>query len=67
MNEPIYQIYEADLSLLEREIPSLMDSAAGTCNDPLTRKRWEAIKTVLSNVRWNYGPYLMVQAEEEPK
>lgn len=55
MNEPIYQIYEADLSLLEREIPSLMDSAAGTCNDPLTRKRWEAIKTVLSNVK-NQAP-----------
>lgn len=52
----LYQITEDDLAMLESEMPRLMDSNLPTCNDPMTRKRWQAVKEILSNVRWNYGP-----------
>ena len=63
MTEQLFQIYEADLSTIEREIPELMSASLMSCNDPLTRKKWEAVKAVLSNVRWNYGPPLAVKTE----
>lgn len=64
MTESLFQVYETDLSLLERELPSLMGDALVSCNDAMTRKRWEAVKAVLSNVRWNYGPPTQVKTDE---
>lgn len=52
----LYQITEEDLAALETELPALLDANMTACNDPLIRKRWEAVKLILSNVRWNYGP-----------
>lgn len=49
-----YRIYESDLEMLERELPHLMDQS--DCNNTLTRKRWEAVKETVANVRWDYGP-----------
>ena len=64
MSEPLFQIYETDLATLERELPELMSATLMSCNDPLTRKKWEAVKAVISNVRWNYGPPLVVKTED---
>lgn len=51
-----FRVTEGDLETLESELPRLLSSNLMACNDPLTRKRWEAIKTILSNIRWDYGP-----------
>ena len=56
MSVKLYQITEDDLAMLESEMPRLMDPNLPACNDPMTRKRWQAVKEILSNVRWNYGP-----------
>lgn len=64
MTETLHQIYERDLLTLERELPELMSATLMSCNDPMTRKRWEAIKAVVSNVRWNYGPPIAVKTED---
>ena len=64
MITPTYRITEDDLAVLESEIPRLMEAASPLCNDPVHRKRWEAIKKILSDVRWNYGPYLEVEQHE---
>ena len=56
MTTKLYQIKEDDLATLEAELPWLLEAAAMTCNEPLTRKRWEAVKEIVSNVRWDYGP-----------
>jgi hypothetical protein len=60
----MFQITEDDLAILEQEIPRLLDAANMTCNDPIHRKRWEAVKVILSNVRWGYGPPLSVERIE---
>lgn len=56
MTTKLFRITEDDLALLESEMPRLMDSALDGCNDAVTRKRWKALKDILSNVRWDYGP-----------
>lgn len=64
MTTKLYQIKEDDLATLESELPRLLDAAAMTCNDAITRKRWQAVKEILSNVRWDYGPPQQVEAIE---
>lgn len=61
MTTKLYQIKEEDLAILEAELPRLLDAAYATCNDTLIRKRWQEIKKIVSNVRWNYGPPLEVK------
>ena len=56
MDAKLYQITEDDLAILEAELPRLMEASMLACNDPVTRKRWSAVKTIVSNVRWDYGP-----------
>lgn len=56
MTGKMFTISEEDLALLESELPRLMESQLGQCNDPMVRKRWESVKHVLSEVRWGYGP-----------
>lgn len=51
-----FQIAELDLATLEAELPALLDGVYPSCNDPVTRKRRLEVKSILSNVRWNYGP-----------
>lgn len=55
-----YRITEPDLALLESELPRILESAAMSCNDALTRKRWAEVKRIVSDVRWDYGPPLEV-------
>lgn len=60
----IFRICEEDLAILESELPRLLEASAVLCNDPIHRKRWEAVKEIISNVRWDYGPPLEVQVIE---
>lgn len=52
----LYRITEEDLAILESELPRLLESSMMECNDPIIRKRWEMVKSIVSNVRWDYGP-----------
>lgn len=63
MSSKMYQIHEQDLEALESNLPALMDAAFAACNDPIVRKRWEQVKSIVSNVRWNYGPPAVVKTE----
>jgi len=56
MNTALHQITEEDLAALERYLPQIMSATMLSCNEPLTRKQWERVKEIISNVRWNYGP-----------
>lgn len=50
----LYQITEEDLADLEATLPQIMQRDAmdhGRC-----RVQWNRIKTILSNVRFGYGP-----------
>ena len=64
MTTSLHQITEDDLAALEQHLPQIMSSAIMTCNDPLIRRKWERVKEILSNVRWNYGPPTQVEQIE---
>lgn len=51
----MFQINETDLSELERTLPCLADTMMAILN-PRLRVQWRRVQTILSNVRWNYGP-----------
>lgn len=57
-------ILEDDLAVLEAELPRILEREGEICNDPMQRKRWEMVKTILSSVRWSYGPPLEVRRVE---
>ncbi len=61
MSTKLYQITEDDLAVLESELPRIMDATTIACNDPLTRKRWQMVKEIVSNIRWDYGPPQQVE------
>ncbi len=62
----MFQISEDDLRILESELPLILDhpDVFSACNNPIVRKRWDAVKVILSNVRWGYGPPLEVHNAE---
>lgn len=65
----MFQISEDDLASLEAELPEILSHTMMACNDPLLRKRWDAVKKIMSDVRWNYGPPIEVseiKADEPP-
>lgn len=51
----MHHIYEDDLVELERIIPELCLSLYSVMDNRL-RRQLRQCKTILSNVRWNYGP-----------
>lgn len=56
----LFQIYEEDLQELERVLPDLTDALA----EHLTarqRTQIHRVQSILTNVRWNYGPPRNVQ------
>lgn len=63
MSQKLYQIYDVDLEALESNLPALMDAGLAACNNAVVRKRWEQVKSIVSNVRWNYGPPAVVKTE----
>lgn len=50
-----FQIQENDLADLERDLPQIADAMMPHLN-PRLRTKWRRVQTILSNVRWNYGP-----------
>lgn len=53
----LFQIYEDDLSDLERMLPRLTDVLSMTPNlTPEIRVKLRRCQTIISNVRWGYGP-----------
>ncbi|MEM8781926.1 MAG: hypothetical protein AAGE65_03630 [Planctomycetota bacterium] len=63
VSTPMFQVHAGDLAELERIAPELMSRIMfGLTPDgqPLldtrTRKQLEKFKTILGNVRWDYGP-----------
>ena len=50
-----YMINESDLGELERILPQLAEAATLALNNRL-RVQIRRCKTILSNIRWNYGP-----------
>ena len=61
MNTPLHQITEDDLAFMEREMPKILAADLTVCNDPLTQRRWDEVRQILSRVRWNYGPPTQVE------
>jgi hypothetical protein len=57
----MFQVPEPDLEYLEREIPKLCDFNSMSCNNPAMRLKWNRIKEIVSNIRWNYGPPTQVE------
>ncbi len=51
----LFQINEDDLSELERTLPQFAGALFDQMN-PRLRKQFGRVQTILSNVRWNYGP-----------
>lgn len=52
----LFQIYEDDLSELEKSLPVLSDAVAPMNNGRL-KTHLRKLKLIVSNIRWNYGPY----------
>lgn len=53
----MFQIHEDDLADLERLVPRIMDRM--TCSPdamPVERTWFRRIQSIITNVRWNYGP-----------
>lgn len=54
----LLQIYETDLSLLERCLPILHEALSGEAlARPEVQVALDECKRVVSDVRWNYGPH----------
>jgi hypothetical protein len=51
----VYQIYENDLGELEQVLPQLAQALTPVLNNRL-RVQLRRCQTILSNVRWDYGP-----------
>lgn len=51
----LLQIYEDDLATLERTLPQIADALMAQMDNRL-RTQIRQVQTILSNVRWNYGP-----------
>lgn len=51
----LFQIYEDDLAVLEREVPNLVDLLYEHMDNQL-RTRIRRLQRVITDVRWNYGP-----------
>ena len=60
----MFQIYEDDLADLEKTIPELMDALSLLIDNRL-KVKIRRIQHILSNVRWNYGPYTSINIEED--
>ena len=51
----LFQVAEEDLGELERILPQLAQALAPVLNNAL-RMKLRRCQTVLSNIRWDYGP-----------
>jgi len=63
----LYRITEDDLQTLEESIPFLCDammSHADLINRKEVNEHLSMLKTIVSNVRWGYGPPTEVEIQE---
>jgi hypothetical protein len=51
----VFQIHEEDLATLESTLPQLADRLTPDLDNRL-RVQIRRVQSILSNVRWNYGP-----------
>lgn len=51
----MFQISSEDLAQLEEILPKVFWGKFPAIG-PVDRKRWRTVQTILSNVRWGYGP-----------
>ena len=51
----LFEIYEDDLAELERILPALGEAMMPHLTNPL-RVQLRRCQSILSNIRWNYGP-----------
>lgn len=56
----LYQIHEEDLGELERTLPQLAEALMPVLDNRL-RVHLRRCQSILSNIRWNYGPPSDVQ------
>ena len=56
----LHQINENDLAELERTVPQIADALMPHLDNRL-RVQLRRVQTILSSVRWNYGPPTDVQ------
>ncbi len=65
----LLQIHESDLAELEHAIPLLCEVAMQSHDNNRSRVQIRRVKEILSNVRWNYGPWsdvTIIPAGDEP-
>lgn len=63
----LHQIYEEDLCELEKILPQLAE-ALGPSLDNRLRIKLRRCQTILSQIRWNYGPHseaTIIPADEQ--
>jgi methionine synthase II (cobalamin-independent) len=53
----LFQISEPDLAELERTVPALIEQAMKALDNNAARVGIRRVKQILTNVRWNYGPW----------
>lgn len=61
----LYQVSENDLATLERTLPEIAEVMMGNLS-PRLRVQWRQVQTILSKIRWNYGPPEHVERIEAP-
>jgi len=58
----MFQIKEHDLAELERQLPRIVEAAmVSQMYGPTMRKRIRDVQTIITNVRWDYGPWGSVE------
>ena len=61
----LFQINEDDLAELERTLPQFADALSITLNyNSRLRVQFRRVQSILSAVRWNYGPPTEVEVQE---
>lgn len=54
----LFQIYEEDLETLERAVPALVAAlSSDSINNKEIQEYADMCRTIISRVRWNYGPH----------
>ena len=56
----MFQLHEEDLGELERILPQLAEALSPTLDNRL-RTKLRRCQSILSNIRWDYGPHSQVK------
>lgn len=60
----LFQIYDDDLAALEQTLPEIT-KAITVGMDNAMRAKIRRVQTILTNVRWNYGPHTEVERVDD--